>query len=373
MTEKFNWDLSGLDKKKFTALANLLAFLFNKIAGEKSLSHESEGYDTDSISIAAYSESYECHSATSHDHGELKIQFLDCLAELVGNVESRPRTCTSMDDKEKGVTIWVTKAGGFKERDLVFLNGLANLLGCLASANGDEKKADNLWTALLGHYAHEFESDFIPHLKCSLEECKETFHASAGPSFSVIREKIETLKKVVFENSDPHLKAMERNNLLVEKAYALREDESVCELLMESADADARTRSLWSIITLLGGTQCIFTTLRWLEDCVISILKRRLDKSSMALDAWIANETSNMDEVCHGSHGMPNPSNMQLQTEQANTTEAFESISLEQEATLAQGHNENPALEGVHHEEPPRECTSCSRLTTPMALKTARL
>ncbi|KAH8433729.1 uncharacterized protein LDX57_011363 [Aspergillus melleus] len=520
MAEKFDWDSSGLDKKKFTALANLLAFLFNKIAGEKSLSHENEGYDTDSISIAAYSESYECHSATSHDHGELKIQFLDCLAELVGNVESRPSTCTSMDDREKGVTIWATKAGGFKERDIVFLNGLANLLGCLASANKDEKKADDLWTAILGHYAHEIESQFIPDLKYSLEECKEAFRASADASFSVIRERIETLNKVVFENSDPHLKAMERHRLLVEKAYALREDESVCQLLMDSADANARTRSLWSIISLLGGLQAIFrvfknicqtvpgfkavtinpipydkalerpiekplnleqtlqllglqldsstiakitrgkcliskaqeqfdllqkqvpsvhaemqmmlyfsthgrllrdlfpylgcnqlscfmctnfleffsysriptrgcdvallqpwsvpelteltpggiqcvpTTLRWLEDCVISILKRRLDRKSMPLDAWVANETSSRDEERHGLHEMSDLMNTELHTEQGNVTKALESISLEQGATMAQIDNENPALEGMHHEEPLRECNSCSRLTT---------
>ncbi|KAI9044531.1 nucleic acid/nucleotide deaminase domain-containing protein [Aspergillus affinis] len=84
----------------------------------------------------------------------------------------------------------------------------------------------------------------------------------------------------------------------------------------------------WSVPEVTGvtsmGAHSIPRALRCLEDYLMEILKGMLNKVSTPFDAQVRNQTTSMDESCHGLLGLSDLRNTELPTEEAKVMEAFE-------------------------------------------------
>jgi hypothetical protein len=138
MAEHFDWSLPRLDKRHFTAFANLLALRNGGQVEPASLHddmlHEDESSDDgDAVSI----DTSRPHRISDSGHNRLKRKFLDCLAEFTANIKSgKSVACSSMREGEENVTLWITRNEGFQTPEVPLFDRLSELLSSLSCTNG---------------------------------------------------------------------------------------------------------------------------------------------------------------------------------------------------------------------------------------------
>ncbi|TGO25192.1 hypothetical protein BPAE_0085g00120 [Botrytis paeoniae] len=221
MTQDFNWNPPGLNKREFTAYANLLALRndgqVEPVSLGTELSDENESTtDSDTISIDT------SHPTKISDSGyhQLKTKFLDCLAELTAN----------------------RKGGKY-----VACSNLPNRI-----------VEEILWNEMLAYYEDRLEDTYIPNLRLSLKSCNTTFNDDNNDKFATARNELSVLQNQTFARLEAGQRLINRHGTLVTKAYELRKSKFVEELLQTSPNSTKQTRKLRIDIYFLGRLRVIF-------------------------------------------------------------------------------------------------------------------
>ncbi|KAI9651661.1 MAG: hypothetical protein M1829_002576 [Trizodia sp. TS-e1964] len=130
MTEGFDWNLPGLDRPLFTALANLLALRNGGQVELASLPDEDlEGNDSGEESNTGSIDTSRAQRISKSRYSRVKRKFLDSLAELAANKKGgHSVACSAMREEENSVTIWIARNEGFQKADELFFQKLSNLL-----------------------------------------------------------------------------------------------------------------------------------------------------------------------------------------------------------------------------------------------------
>lgn len=138
MAQSFDWNFPGLNRHHFTAYANLLALRNDGQVEPISLGNEildEDKFDDDSDAISIDTSRPQQISDSGCD--QLKMKFLDCLAELTANKKGgKFVTCSSMMEGEETVTLWITRNGGFQVSDNIFFEKLSKQLSGLLKGEG---------------------------------------------------------------------------------------------------------------------------------------------------------------------------------------------------------------------------------------------
>jgi hypothetical protein len=138
MTESFDWNLPGLDRPLFTALANLLALRNGGQVEPASLPDDDlEGNDSGEESDTGSIDTSRPQRISKSRHGRVKRKFLDSLAELAANKKGgHSVACSAMREEEDSVTVWIARNEGFQKADELFFQKLSDLLCVFSSSQG---------------------------------------------------------------------------------------------------------------------------------------------------------------------------------------------------------------------------------------------
>ncbi|KAF7912219.1 uncharacterized protein EAF01_001240 [Botrytis porri] len=216
MIQDFNWNLSGLNKREFTAYANLLALRndgqVEPVSLGTELSDKNESTtNSDAISIDT---SYYDQISDSGYH-QLRTKFLDCLAELTAN----------------------RKGGKY-----VACSNLPNRI-----------VEEVLWNEMLAYYEDRLEDTYIPNLRLSLKNCNTVFNDDNNDKFARARNELSVLQNQTFATLEAGQRLIDRHGTLVTKAYELRKSKVVEEFLQTSPKSTKQTRKLWIDMFFSGG------------------------------------------------------------------------------------------------------------------------
>lgn len=129
MTERFHWDLSGLKKAEFQALANALLLQTGRQTEESSrFDSQNFAIDTD-VSSQASDDTVQNEFLSDSSPEKLKRKFLDRFSEFVSKEKGAKNvSCVVMAEGEDDVMLWVTKNEGFTEEDENNLKVLEHLI-----------------------------------------------------------------------------------------------------------------------------------------------------------------------------------------------------------------------------------------------------
>ncbi|KAF7882964.1 hypothetical protein EAF00_011453 [Botryotinia globosa] len=241
MTRDFDWNLPGLNKREFTAYANLLALRNNgqvePVSLGMELSDKNESTtDSDVISIDT---SY-CDKISDSGYHQLKTKFLDCLAELTANKKGDKHVaCSSMMEGEENVTLWITRNGGFQIVDNIVLEKLSKRLSGMF------------------HEKYLLEDTYIPNLRLSLKSCNTVFNDANNDKFTRASNELSVLQNQTFSGLKAGQRLIGRHDTLVTKAYDLRRSKVVEELLQTSPKSTKQTRKLWVDVCFLSRLRVI--------------------------------------------------------------------------------------------------------------------
>ncbi|KAF7922174.1 hypothetical protein BELL_0761g00090 [Botrytis elliptica] len=261
MTQDFNWNLLGLNKREFTAYANLLALRndgqVEPVSLGTELSDKNESTtDSDAISVDT---SYRDQISDSA-YNQLKTKFLDCLAELTANRKGgKYVACSSMMEGEENVTLWITRNGGFQIVDNIFFEKLSKRLSGLFHGKDLPNRIveEVLWNEMLAYYEDRLEETYIPNLRLSLKSCNTTLNDDNNDKLATARNELLVLQNQTFARLEAGQRLIDRHGTLVTKAYELRKSKVVEELLQTSPKSTKQTRKLWNDICFLGRLRVI--------------------------------------------------------------------------------------------------------------------
>ncbi|KAJ4000321.1 hypothetical protein F5050DRAFT_1839842 [Lentinula boryana] len=151
MASSFTWETQKL--RVFNALINLLS-LRNGRQLELKCVNQSAPFVND-------------------PHRQIKQRFLDRFAEVISNQRGAEHVaCTIMRESGDHVVIWVARNGGFRVKDISFLEKFSAEMCALAARNVDGSGA-SLWNLLLNYYLPRLQ-DYRGRLLKKVQEHRQT-------------------------------------------------------------------------------------------------------------------------------------------------------------------------------------------------------
>ncbi|KAH8596150.1 hypothetical protein B0O99DRAFT_686195 [Bisporella sp. PMI_857] len=256
MTETFNWNLPGLDKRLFAALANLLALRNGSQIELATIPQDDpEGSDSDDESDSGSIDTSQPQCISKSRNSRLKKKVLDGLAELAANRKGGQYVaCSAMREEEDSVAVWIARNEGFQQEDELFFQRLSDLLGMLGmlGTNQGEKTETELWLHMLDFYKHRLEGTYIPDLRASLKGCDHLSKPIGSGQYTEAIQQVPSLRELIFDYQLSGSTILERHNSIASQAYRLREMGGVKQLLLESSQATSATRKLWTCICPLS-------------------------------------------------------------------------------------------------------------------------
>ena len=144
MSERFDWNYSGLNWSHFHSLANLLSLRNGGQAEPSSLSETAleEDWDSDNNGDgdAPSIDTRFADKISASGHGRLKRRFLDGLAEFAANKKGGTAVaCSAMKEAEDNVVIWIARNAGFSDVDKLMFDKVGNMLASLSCNSGTSR------------------------------------------------------------------------------------------------------------------------------------------------------------------------------------------------------------------------------------------
>lgn len=138
MSETFSWSLPGLNRRHFTAFANLLALRNGGQVEPASLRGElSDHENLEDASDASSIDKSRPQRISNSGYNGLKMKFLDCLAEFAANQKGgKSVACSAMREAEESVALWITRNEGFLSSEKPVFDEIGELLSNISCNEG---------------------------------------------------------------------------------------------------------------------------------------------------------------------------------------------------------------------------------------------